>query len=202
MTTNLQDKFILYISMLLIFTFTLSNNVYSVKVLASINKIPITDVDLDQRISMLERLNVINLKDADINQIKVAILRNMTDEKIIVSYINDYIKHNKIDINLEKDITNMSNEIINKIGKDSKITQDAITDYAKSNAYMGIFNSIIVSNINITDDEISNIAKAKNLDLNENNKTKLREEIIREKYPDKINKALNKIKKINYIDVK
>jgi hypothetical protein len=188
--------------MLLIFTFTLSNNVYSVKVLASINKIPITDVDLDQRISMLEKLNVINLKDADINQIKVAILRNMTDEKIIVSYINDYIKHNKIDINLEKDITNMSNEIINKIGKDSKITQDAITDYAKSNAYMGIFNSIIVSNINITDDEISNIAKAKNLDLNENNKTKLREEIIREKYPDKINKALNKIKKINYIDVK
>lgn len=202
MTTNLQDKFIPYIAMTLICIFALNSNVYSVKILTSINKIPITDVDLDQRIYVLEKLNVINLKDADINQIKVAILRNMTDEKIIVSYINDYIKHNKIDINLDKDIANMSNEITNKIGKDNKITQDAITDYARSNAYMGIFNSIIVSNINITDNEISNLAKTKNIDLNESNKTKLKEEIIREKYPDKINKALNKIKKINYIDVK
>jgi hypothetical protein len=202
MTTNLQDKFILYISTILICIFIISNNVYSVKILASINKIPITDVDLDQRIAMLEKLNVINLKDADINQIKVAILRNMTDEKIVVSYINDYIKHNKIDINFDKDIANMSNEIIKKIGKNDKITQETITDYAKSNAYMGVFNSIIVNNINITDDEILNLAKTKNLDLNEINKAKLREEIIREKYPDKVNKALNKIKKLNYIDVK
>ena len=96
----------------------------------------------------------------------------------------------------------MSNEIIKKIGKNDKITQETITDYAKSNAYMVVFNSIIVNNINITDDEILNLAKTKNLDLNEINKAKLREEIIREKYPDKVNKALNKIKKLNYIDVK